>query len=561
MAVAIRSLDAAGTAAWDAFVLAHPDGTFFHRAAWATIIEQAFGHRTFYAFAERDGAITGVLPLARVKTLLFGDTLISVPFCVYGGPLAADPETAAALSAHAAALLRQTGASAVEFRFRGPNGGTMPTVSRDGQAQDRHDPAEGRHGPAEDRHDPAEGRHGPAEGRHGLAEDRHGPAEDRHGPAQDRHDPAQDRHDPAEGCHDPAESRHGPAEGRHDPAEGRHDPAEDRHGPAQDRHDPTESRHDPAEGRHDPVESRHGPARPGHLNQNRAAIGGPDEPGHDGERETGAPIVAAVPLNGRDSGSNSAGLSGGSNSAGLSGGSNGAVLNGGLNGAADNGGTGSDWQARPDLYVTFRKPIDTDNDKNLKAIPRKQRAMVRKGIQNNLRSVANRDAATLHGIYAESVRNLGTPVFSRRYFTLLAEVFGNDCDVVTVLDGDTAIAAVMNFYFRDEVLPYYGGGTAAARQRAGNDFMYWEVMRRAADRGCRLFDFGRSKIGTGSHDFKKNWGFVPEPLGYRYMLAPGASIPDHNPLNPKYRLFIAGWKQLPLAVANAIGPSIVRGLG
>jgi hypothetical protein len=62
-------------------------------------------------------------------------------------------------------------------------------------------------------------------------------------------------------------------------------------------------------------------------------------------------------------------------------------------------------------------------------------------------------------------------------------------------------------------------------------------------------------------DTKKNWGFVPEPLSYRYKLAPGAAIPDHNPLNPKYRIFIAGWKRLPLAVANAIGPSIVRGLG
>jgi FemAB-related protein (PEP-CTERM system-associated) len=140
-------------------------------------------------------------------------------------------------------------------------------------------------------------------------------------------------------------------------------------------------------------------------------------------------------------------------------------------------------------------------------------------------------------------------------------VFGGDCDLLTVLDGDNPLAAVMNFYFREEVLPYYGGGTAFARQRAANDFMYWEVMRRAVDRGCRLFDFGRSKLGTGAFDFKKNWGFVPEPLCYRYKLAPGASIPDHNPLNPKYRLFIAGWKRLPLTVANAIGPSIVRGLG
>jgi FemAB-related protein (PEP-CTERM system-associated) len=343
MAVTLRTLTDASAPAWDAFVESMPQGTFFHRAAWARVIETAFGHRTQYAFTERDGAITGVLPLAQVRTVLFGNTLTSSPFCVYGGPLAADADSAQALAAHAAALRERTGASAVEFRHREP---------------------------------------------------------------------------------------------------------------------------------------------------------------------------------------------------------------------AD-----SDWIERPDLYVTFRKPIDADHERNMKAIPRKQRAMVRKGIQNGLISTVGRDTVVLHRIYAESVRNLGTPVFSRRYFGILLEAFGDAADVVTVMDGETPIASVLNFYFRDEVLPYYGGGTRDARQRAGNDFMYWEVMRRAADRGCRLFDFGRSKIGTGAHAFKHNWGFEPAKLHYRYKLAPGAAIPDHNPLNPKYRLFIAGWKRLPLPVANLIGPRIVRGLG
>jgi FemAB-related protein (PEP-CTERM system-associated) len=187
--------------------------------------------------------------------------------------------------------------------------------------------------------------------------------------------------------------------------------------------------------------------------------------------------------------------------------------------------------------------------------------MVRKGIQNGLTSTAGRDVRALHHVYAQSVRNLGTPVFSRRYFEILAETFGEACDVVTVMDNDAPIAAVLNFYHRDEVLPYYGGGTEAARQRAGNDFIYWEVMRRAAERGCRLFDFGRSKIATGAHAFKRNWGFEPAPLDYRYALRPGAEIPDNSPLNPKFRLFVEGWKRLPLPVANAVGPMIARGLG
>jgi hypothetical protein len=91
--------------------------------------------------------------------------------------------------------------------------------------------------------------------------------------------------------------------------------------------------------------------------------------------------------------------------------------------------------------------------------------------------------------------------------------------------------------------------------------MYWEVMRRAAERGCRMFDFGRSKIGTGAFSFKHNWGFEPTPLHYRFKLRPGAAIPDHNPMNPKYRLFIEAWKRLPVPVANMIGPHIVRGIG
>jgi FemAB-related protein (PEP-CTERM system-associated) len=423
MAVAIRPLGRAATAAWDAFVEAHPDGTFFHRAAWATIIERAFGHPTLYVYAERDGAITGVLPLAQVKTLLFGNTLVSVPFCVYGGPLAADPETAAALSAHAASLLERTGASAVEFRYRGPGGG----MSFGGTS----------------------------------------------------------------GGVEPAMTWKRDAE--------------------------------PASGS--------SPAMT--WEQVRAA-----EP---------TPILSAQVL--ADALADARELPVAADRTVHS------LIEMGDNYAA------SGWLTRPDLYVTFRKRIEADHDKNLKSIPRKQRAMVRKGIQNGLRSVIHRDVRQLHGIYAESVRNLGTPVFSRRYFAMLAEIFGSDCDILTVLDGDNPIAAVMNFYFRDEVLPYYGGGITFARQRAANDFMYWEVMRRAADRDCHLFDFGRSKLGTGAFDFKKNWGFVPEHLCYRYKLAPGAAIPDHNPLNPKYRLFIAGWKRLPLAVANAIGPSIVRGLG
>jgi hypothetical protein len=116
--------------------------------------------------------------------------------------------------------------------------------------------------------------------------------------------------------------------------------------------------------------------------------------------------------------------------------------------------------AKADLYVTFRKQIDSNLDQNLLAIPRKQRAMIRKGQKFGLRSEIDTDSHRLHRVYSESVRNLGTPVFSSRYFDELKREFGSACEFLVVTHGSQAVSAVMSFYFRDEVLPYYGGGTA-----------------------------------------------------------------------------------------------------
>ncbi len=120
------------------------------------------------------------------------------------------------------------------------------------------------------------------------------------------------------------------------------------------------------------------------------------------------------------------------------------------------------WPSK-DLYVTFRKSIDPDPEKNLLAIPRKQRAMVRKGIKAGLKAEFDRSTERFYAAYSQSVRSLGTPVFSRGYFELLQQVFGDSCDILTVTHDDALVSSVMSFYFRDEVLPYYGGGTPLAR--------------------------------------------------------------------------------------------------
>ena len=220
-----------------------------------------------------------------------------------------------------------------------------------------------------------------------------------------------------------------------------------------------------------------------------------------------------------------------------------------------------DWPTQ-DLYVRFRRDLAPDADANLNAIPRKQRAMVRKGIKNQLSSAIDAAPDRFFALYADNVHRHGTPALPKRYFEALQRVFGPDCEVLTVLDcAGRPVSSVLSFYFRDEVLPYYAGDDVASRDLAANDFKYWELMRRACERGLKGFDFGRSKRGTGSYAFKKNWGFEPQQLHYEYRLFRGDAIPQNNPMNPKYRALIALWRRLPLPLANALGPHLARNLG
>jgi FemAB-related protein (PEP-CTERM system-associated) len=342
-ATIVRPATDEDAAAWDGFVHQTPEATFFHRFGWRSVLTQAFGQRAPYLVARRGDRVVGVLPLVHMRSLLFGNALISTAYCMEGGPLAVDAAAYAALDEAAAALMDGSGASYLEYRGRKAT-------------------------------------------------------------------------------------------------------------------------------------------RPG-------------------------------------------------------------------------------WTVKSGLYATFARPLSADDKENLQAIPRKQRAVVRKTLEGSLLSEVDTDPARFYRLYAESVRNLGTPMFPRRYFQLLQQAFGADCDIVTIIDEGRPVSSVLSFYFRDTVLPYYQGGTVDARRSGANDFLYWEVMRRAALRGYRRFDFGRSKAGTGPFAFKKNWGFEPDWLEYEYRLKPGTELPEKNPLNPKYALMIKAWQKLPLPVANFIGPFLIRSLG
>ncbi|MEP6173738.1 MAG: FemAB family XrtA/PEP-CTERM system-associated protein [Parasphingorhabdus sp.] len=222
------------------------------------------------------------------------------------------------------------------------------------------------------------------------------------------------------------------------------------------------------------------------------------------------------------------------------------------------------WVKKDGVYAGFVTSLAEDDEKQLLAIPRKQRAEVRKGLKNELIvrvGSDTQDRADHYAVYAESVRNLGTPVFPKALFDEVLNGFGEDADILTVFSDGKPVASVLSLYHQQTVMPYWGGGTWDARRFRANDVMYYSLMNHARERGCHTFDFGRSKFGTGAFSFKKNWGFEPQPLSYATRTVEGEESRDVNPMSPKYKAKVALWQRLPLSVANRIGPMIAKGLG
>ncbi|MBN9554206.1 MAG: FemAB family PEP-CTERM system-associated protein [Alphaproteobacteria bacterium] len=221
---------------------------------------------------------------------------------------------------------------------------------------------------------------------------------------------------------------------------------------------------------------------------------------------------------------------------------------------------GQAWKAKGDLYAGFEGPIAREEADNLKQIPRKQRAVVRKALEQGFTVAIERTIQPFFDLYARTLRDHGTPILPRRFYENLLTVFGNACEILTVRKDGVPTASVMSFYYRDKVLPYYTGSLVEARRSGANDMMYWALMRRAVERGATVFDFGRSKVGTGPYSFKSNWGFSPRPITHQYLLIGRDTLPNLNPTNPRYAKIIAAWQRLPIPVANAISPFISRSL-
>jgi FemAB-related protein (PEP-CTERM system-associated) len=220
------------------------------------------------------------------------------------------------------------------------------------------------------------------------------------------------------------------------------------------------------------------------------------------------------------------------------------------------------WRALAGRHSSFRRALDPDPEANFRKLRNKQRNMVRKGRSLGLRIEPDPGCERFWPLYAASVHRLGTPVLPKTWFRTLEREFGERCETLVVLQGDRSVAGVMSFYFRATVMPYYAGGIPEARQLAAHDFTYDALMRHAVvARGCRSFDLGRSKVGSGHAEFKRHWGFEASPVVYGYWSPSGRPPPDLDPRSERNRWLVAAWQRLPRGLADRLGPWLARQIG
>lgn len=337
----VRLFNESDCNSWDDYVVNHPAGTFFHLTGWKDVVEKSFGHRACYLIAEDAGRISGVFPLFSVKSILFGRSMVSIPFATYGGIVADSEEVAQGLYDEAVKVTQRKKLDYLEMRSESATFGELPTK---------------------------------------------------------------------------------------------------------------------------------------------------------------------------------------------------------------------------DLYYVFKKEIFADNDKNLEAIPRKTRRMVRVGMKNELeaRFGGIELLDRFYDLFAFNYRRLGTPVFSKKYLRNLLDAFGEKSSILIISRDSQPLTGVLSFYYKDQVIPYYSGAYPEAQDHAANDYLYWALMSDSVEKGYRVFDFGRSKKDTGPYNFKRHWGFEPKPLEYQYFLDRIKELPNISPSNPKYQRRIEMWKKLPLWATKIIGPRIVK---
>jgi len=220
-----------------------------------------------------------------------------------------------------------------------------------------------------------------------------------------------------------------------------------------------------------------------------------------------------------------------------------------------------DWGLREDKVVMLLD-LPSDSEVLWKNIGTKVRAQVKRPQRE---PVSTKQGGLdllddFYQVFAQNMRDLGTPVYSKSFFKSILEKFPNNAHIVCVYHNDEPAAAGFLIGYKNRMEIPWASALRKFNKISVNMLLYWEVLKYSTEQGYQQFDFGRSTVNAGTYRFKKQWGGKPKQLYWHYWLAEGEDVPKMNPDNPKYKLVISIWQKLPVWLTKVIGPSIVKNL-
>lgn len=210
--------------------------------------------------------------------------------------------------------------------------------------------------------------------------------------------------------------------------------------------------------------------------------------------------------------------------------------------------------------VTMVLPIHGDSDVTWKALDTKMRTKVRKSQSSGMTAEFGgaEFLGDFYAVFARNMRDLGTPVYARKFFREILQSFPEDTFICRIRHQGITIASSFLCGFRECVEAVWSSSLQSSLHLKPNFFLYWNLLSHFGQQGYLFFDFGRSSLNSGTYAFKQQWGARPVPLHWDTWVASGEELPERNPENPKYKLAIRIWQKLPLPLTKLVGPRIVR---
>lgn len=219
----------------------------------------------------------------------------------------------------------------------------------------------------------------------------------------------------------------------------------------------------------------------------------------------------------------------------------------------------TDWPARTDK-ASMILALPTSGELLDQRLGSKLRAQIKRGQQASLKvEVGHIELLEqFYDVFAHNMRDLGTPVYSYLFFANILEAWPKESRIIVIKHNGKPVSAAFLLGFRDTLEIPWASTLRSANGLNINMVLYRQVLELAISCGYAFFDFGRSTINAGTFKFKKQWGAQPVAHYWHYWLPHNAQLPELKPDATKFRLLVAVWRQLPLAVANALGPHIVK---